>query len=227
VGAAGDVDVHVATLRYLLMVGNGLGANLFIGGGTEREFLLTNGAQFFYGARVDLLDLFGVARLGAHVSWNKHDDVVFNSGRVVYDLDRLTWSVDAGAEVPGTGLRVHGMYGAGRIDDDFDADGRRDLDYDGWEVRLVWRLDPLLGALGTGWTGQTHHLDLAGRYDALRSISNESPGETRRRTVTSGLTYAYRDAVAVRLNWIVRRLDDEAQPDLDDDAVLLDVTFGF
>ena len=226
-GLAGDVPLGVGTLRYLLMVGNGLGANLYVGGGTEREFLLTNGPQFFYGGRVDLLDLFGVARVGAHVSWNRHDDVVFNSGRMVYDLDRLTWSVDGGFTVPGTGVRAHGMYGAGRIDDDFDADGRRDLDYSGWEARLVWRLDPLLCWLGTGWTGQHHHLDLAGRFDTIRSVADEAPGETRRRTFTSGVTWSYDAAIAVRLNWVVRRLSDEAEPDLDDDAVLLDVTVGF
>jgi len=226
-GIAGDVDLGVGTLRYLGMISNGLGANLFVGGGSDKEFLLTNGAQFFYGARVDVLDLFGFARVGGHVCWNEHDNVVFNSGRMVYDLDRFSWSVDAGVEIPGTGLRAQGLYGAGQIDDDFDADGRRDLDYYGAEARLVWRLDLLLRALGTGWTGERHHLDLGGRYDTVHLVANEAPGATRKQTVTVGATYAYGDLAAVRVNWIQRWLEDEVDPDLDDDALLLDVTVGF
>jgi len=226
VGLTGDIDVRVGTLRYLAVVSNGLGANLFVGGGSA-EFLLTNGPQFFYGARVDLLDLFGVARVGGHVCRNKHDNVVFNSGRMVYDLDRFSWSVDAGFQVPGTGVRAQGMYGAGRIDDDFDSDGRRDLAYSGGEARLIWRLDPLLAVLGTGWSGETHHLELAGRYDLEHRVADEAPGAIRKQTVTLGASYAYGETAAVRVNWVQRWTRDPSAPDLDDDAVLLDVTIGF
>jgi len=224
---AGDVDVRVGTLRYLAIVGNGLGANLFIGGASKREHLLTNAPQVFWGARLDLLDLFGWARVGGHVSRNRHDDVVYNSGRVVYDLDRTTWSVDAGVTVPGSGVRLHGMYGWGAIDDDYDDDGKRDHEYRGAEARLVWGLGTLL-ALATGpdpW--QDHPAEIGARYDWYAEPPDGVGFWRHVHTTTVGATWPYRRWLAVQINGIFKRTDHPATPDLDDDALLANVMVGF
>ncbi len=225
-GLAGDIDIRIGTLRYLAMLGNGLGANLFIGGTTEREYLVSNKGQFFYGLRIDLLDLFGVARLGGHVSYNRHDNIVFNSGRTVLDLDRLTWSADAGFQIPKTGLRVHGMVAGGRIDDDFDANGRRDFSFFGGDVRLMWRLDPLIRALGGDWSDD-QHLEVGVRYERNDTVTDESDFTIRHHAVTTGVQWAYDPYLKIHLNWIVRRTQDPTQRDLDDDAVLLTTLIGW
>jgi hypothetical protein len=225
-GLCGDIDIKIGTLRYLAMVSNGLGANLFIGGATEREYLVSNKAQFFYGLRVDLLDLFGVARVGAHVSYNRHDNVVFNSGRTVLDLNRLTWSVDAGFEIPKTGLRAHGMVGQGFINDDYDANSKRDYKFFGGEVRLIWRLDPLIRLLAGTWD-DSQHLELGVRYDRYDTVADESAFTIRSHVVTTGIQWIYDRYLRVHLDYVVRRTQDPTQKDLDDDAVLLSTIIGW
>ena len=226
-GLAGDIDIRIGMLRYLAMVSNGLGANLFIGGTTEREYLLSNKAQFFYGLRVDLLDLFGVARVGAHVSYNRHDNVVFNSGRTVLDLNRFTWSVDAGFEIPKSGVRAHGTVAGGQINDDFDADGKRDFSFFGGDVRLIWRLDPLIKHLGgSGW-GDAQHFELGARYERYDTVSDESAFTIRHHVITSGVQWAYDPYLRLHLEYVVRRTQDPKQKDLKDDAVLFTTIIGW
>jgi hypothetical protein len=98
--------------------GNGLGANLYIGN-TNREYILTNKNEYFYGARLDVLDMFGVLSAGGHINHNKHRNMLYNSGRVVFDLDRLSYSWDARIKVPGTGLNPGFMFGDGQVKDDY------------------------------------------------------------------------------------------------------------
>lgn len=219
----GELELEPLTLRYHVMMGNGLGANLFIGGGTDKEYIITNNGQFFYGARLEAARILGAVTVGGHLSYNRHDDIVFNSGRVVYDLDRRSYSADLQLELPGTGLRLCGLYGAGVIDDDYDADGRTDLAYRGGEARVVWRLNPLLWALTGADFLETHLFELAFRYDGFSSEWNASGAPVREHTWTTGITYLLEPYLRVQLNWIVRVTDDPDNPDLDDDVLLLGV----
>jgi len=203
-------------------MGNGLGANLFIGGGTEREFIITNPGDFFYGARLEL-SLPEVIVLGGHVNANRHDNMVFNSGRVVYDLNRLSASADLRVTIPGSGIRLGGLYGWGEIDDDFDNDGRTDLVYQGGEVRLVWQLNPLLQRIS--WSGffERHRFGLGARYDGFSSIWNGSGAAVRQHTFTLGATYSFDAYLKVQLEWALHRTEDPDQRDLGDDALILAV----
>jgi len=221
VALRGDIDLGQGGLRYFAMAGNGLGANLFIGGASERQFILTNGPQLFYGLRLELYDWFDVVTVGAHASYNKHDDMVFNSGRVVYDLDRLCYSADLRLAVPRSGLRLAGLVGGGLVDDDYDDDGRVDLRYEGWDVRLVWSVGEAFEALLPGSLTASHGLELAARYDWYRSEWNEVGSSVLQQEVTLGVSYLYRSYVRVMLDLISRHTDEPGLPDLADDGLLL------
>lgn len=215
-GADGRIPLGFGELRYFLMVGNGLGANLYIGGGTERQEILTNLPQFFYGGRLELADLFGWLTVGAHASYNRHTNMVFNSGRTVIDLKRLSWSVDGRLTIPGSGLRLAGMFAAGEVDDDYDADGNTDLRYSGWDVRAIWALSEVIAP---GWT--EHRIELTGRYEVYASEWNGVGAEVTQAQLTLGLNYLFADYARAMLNYMIRWTDDPTEPDLADDAVLL------
>ncbi len=218
----GRVDLGPLELSYLTMLGNGLGANLFIGGGTNKEFIITNPGDFFYGARLEL-SLPEVATLGGHINHNHHDNMVYNSGRVVFDLDRLSASGDLQITIPRTGLRLGGLYGWGEIDDDFDHDGRTDLAYWGGEARILWLLNPLLQRIS--WTGflQRHQFGMGARYDNFSSTWNGSGSTVEQHTFTFGATYRYDPTIKVQLEFLLKRTDDPDQRDLDDNVLLLSV----
>lgn len=215
-GVDGELPIGIGSFRFFLMVGNGLGANLYIGGGSERQFILTNLPQFFSGGRLELADLFGWFTLGGHASLNRHTNMVFNSGRVVYDLDRLSWSVDAQLRIPNTGLALAGMFAAGKLADDYDADGRVDLDYSGWDVRAIWGLSEVIAP---HW--RSHRIELTGRYESYESEWNEVGAGVEQTQLTLGMNYQFEEYAKVMLNYMVRWTDDPSAPDLADDAVLL------
>lgn len=218
----GLLDLGPLRLSYLAMLGNGLGANLFIGGGTQKEFIITNPGDFFYGARLEL-SLPGVVTLGGHINHNRHDNMVYNSGRVVFDLDRLSASGDLQLTIPGTGIRLGGLFGWGEIDDDFDDDGRTDLKYWGGEARLLWILNPLLQRISWSDLLRRHQLGLGARYDNFSSIWNGAGATVREHTVTAGISYRYDPHIKVQLEYMLRRTDDPDQADLADDALILSV----
>ncbi len=223
----GDVDIRIGAFRYLLMVGNGLGANLFIGSTARKEFIIANAPQFFYGARVDLLDLFGVVSVGGHATWNRHDDIVINSGRTILDLDRMSWSGDLRVTVPKTGLRLVGMLAGGTIDEDFDANGQGDLAYSGWEARALWNLSEFVRWLTpVGWLAE-HRFEVGGRFDRYLSQSNQSGPRNRQDDWTLGVGYAFRDLVRVQLNYMWKNTRDPSLPELDDDVLFLCIQAGF
>lgn len=221
VGLKGDVDVWVGDLRYFLMLGNGLGTGLYISGGIRKEYIITNEGQFFSGLRVELADKGGIVTLGGHLDYNRHDNIVFNSGRTVYDLDRLSYSGDLRFTIPGTGVRLAGLLGRGKIDDDYDDNGRIDVLYDGWEARLVWRLNPVLRALhDVSWLDD-HLFELGARFDRFAEEWNETGSVVTDDTWTFGITWLFRKTVKLQLNVMLRRTDDPSLRDLDDDIVLL------
>jgi len=140
---------------------------------------------------------------------------------VVYDLDRLTYSADLRVKVPVTGLRVAGMVGGGRVDDDYDDDGRVDLRFVGWDVRLIWSLGEAFGSSLSGSFGREHDVQLTGRYDWYQSEWNGVGDEVEQKEITLGVNYLYRSFVRVMLDAILRRTDEPGMPDLADDGLLL------
>jgi Phosphate-selective porin O and P len=228
VAAKGEVGGRSLTGRYFLMVSNGLGANTYFGGLTSKEYFLTNRAQFFYGGRLELTAASAVT-LGAFGSYNRHDNIVFNSGRAVYDINRRMVGGDLRVAVPGTGLRLGMLGGGGRIYDDFNGDGKTDLRYSGWAASAVWDVFPAL-RLATSWAiPQGHALELAGRFERFDQEVDESGLTSRRERTTVGVSYVAATYIKLQLEYILRRGDDPAAvaPNLANDAFLANLQAAF
>ncbi len=216
----------LAELRLFGMLGNGLGANLFFGGATNKGYFITNGPQLFAGGRLEAGDRRGIVVLGGHAGRNQHDNIVFNSGRAVYDLSRRAASGDLRLSVPGTGLRAWGLYGQGEISDDFNGDGRPDLRYSGWAASALWDLVPALAALGLT-PPYTRAIELGFRFDTYGSEIDESGVEVRRSDYTVGLNYRFEEHLKLQLNYVIRRTEDPSFPDLADDALIANLQGAF
>ena len=124
--------------------------------------------------------------------------------------------------VPVAGLRIAGIFGAGRVDDDYDDDGNVDLRYRGWDMRLIWSLgDAFGGMLPVPSLAEEHDVELVARYDRFRSHWNGVGYLVREQELTVGVNYLYRSYVRVMLDGIFRRTRSPGRSDLADDGVLL------
>ncbi len=224
----GTVDGRWLGARYFLMVGNGLGANMFFGGLTKREYFITNEGQFYWGGRLEL-GIAGVATLGAFGSYNRHDNIVFNSGRAVYDLNRRMVGGDVQLAVPLTGLRLSALGGGGQIRDDFNGDGKVDLRYSGWSLAAAWDLFPLLGRLLELRLPEGHRAELAVRYEETSQELDETGLPIRRVRTTLGASYVAGPYAKVQVQYVLRHTDDPAAvaPDLANDLFLVCVQAAF
>ncbi|HEY3448609.1 MAG TPA: porin [Myxococcales bacterium] len=225
----GEVGGRRVQGRYFLMVGNGLGANMYFGGATKKEYWITNKAQFYYGGRAEI-SVAGIAALGAFGSYNRHDDIVFNSGRAVYDLNRRMVGGDLRVEIPRTGVRLYGLGGGGQIRDDFNGDGKVDLRYSGWAAAALWNLFPAIDAL-FGWQPpEGHALELAFRFDRIDTQQDEADATVREDHYTLGINYLAGEHVKVQLDYILRRNQDPLhveQAALRNDIVFLNFQAAF
>ncbi len=228
IAAKGEVGGRRLAGRYFLMVSNGLGANTFFGGLTSKEYFITNSAQYFYGGRLELAAASAVT-LGAFGSYNRHDNIVFNSGRAVYDINRRMVGGDLQILVPGTGLRLAALGGGGRIYDDFNGDARTDLRYSGWAVSAAWDIAPAL-RLASGWAlPGGHALELAARFERLDQEVDESGLNVRRERKTLGVNYLASTFIKLQLEYVLRRGDDPSAvaPNLANDAFLASLQAAF
>jgi hypothetical protein len=208
-GAAG----RLGKVRCLAMVGNGLGANLFVGGKQNMEFIHTNGLwNWFYGLRVDAAPLDWLA-VGGHGSLNRHDDMMFNDARTVIDLHRRSWSADALVRLPHR-TRVRGLYAGGVADDDYYRDARSNFEYAGYEVKAFHWLPP-------------ERLEVGLRFDRYEYEFSESGDRVVQDSWTAGANYYCGEEIKVQANYVWRQTDQQYEPDLDDDALLVSAQLAF
>jgi hypothetical protein len=204
---------RVGPVRGLAMVGNGLGANLFIGGKERQGFLYGNAVtDLFYGLRLDA-DLRPGLTAGGHASWNRHDNSLFNDGKTVIDLHRWSWSADLGWVLP-RGVALRGMYAAGAVDDDYYRDDRTNYEYKGYELKaLVWLVpDRLQAGL---------------RYDQYEDEYNQAGNLVVKRHWTAGINASPSPGSRLQLNYVWKDIDEPYVPDLSDDLLLLSTQFVF
>ena len=163
----------------------------------------------------------GMVALGGHASYNQHDDMALAGAQLVVDLKRTSWSTDVRLDVPAAGLRATGLYGGGAILEDYYADGKDDLWYHGWEGKLVWQFSqPLRAWTGAAWL-EEHAFELGFRYDGMTTEVDESGSPSWQRDYAFGLAYLWRDCVKVQVDYVMRRTEDRAAPDLDDDGLIV------
>jgi len=197
---------------YFLMVGNGLGANLFISGRESKEFIFSNNlGDYFYGTRIDTSP-FSWLTLGGHYSINKHDNMLFNDKKTVFDLDRYSWSVDSHIELPRACLAI--MYGAGKVDDNYFYTAEKDLEYSGYEVKLlVWPIH--------------NRLQLGLRYDTYNHKFLQSGISTHQKNLAMGVNFIPVRDIRLQLNYILKETEDGAYPDPDDNILFLNFQYSF
>jgi hypothetical protein len=198
--------------RWFLMAGNGMGANRYIGGRESEEFLYTNSVgDMYFGGRLEISPIRW-AKAGMHASSNRHGDMALGDRGPVMDIDRKAWSVDIAAGHPHS-PRIYGFYGAGEMDDYFDAQ-RYLFDYSGWGLQGVW---PFLGG----------DLELALRFDRFTSESGRDGNETRQDDWTAGINFSPLENLRLQLNYIVKTATSEFESDIDDDIFYLNFQFNF
>lgn len=197
----------VTTLRYFFMVGNGLGANRFIGGPSTRKEIYANAfGAYFYAARLAWRPL-PMIELGGHASWNDHPNAVLDDRRTVLDIRRASASADVHAALAGR-FELTAMYGAGRVEDDIDNDGRTDYRYRGWEAKLIAQILP-------------RRLRAGLRYDAFAEESYDNGAEDILHTGTIGAAWFPRAGLRLQAEYQRNELESDTNPDRDDDLFLL------
>jgi hypothetical protein len=145
--------------------------------------------------------------VGGHLALNHHPDLVLDDRRTVLDLERRSFSVDLRIGLTDF-VRLTGMFGAGVVLDDFDADERDDYQYRGWEGSAV--VMPLPGLL-----------HFAYRYEGYADERYENGIVDVLHGFTLGATVFPLDMLRLSLNYKWKRLDSEQEPEIDDDALLL------
>jgi len=206
------------------MVGNGLGANMFVGGPEKKQTLYSNKfGAYFYGFRgtfdiMDMLrqtvgiDLFvSSLALGGHYNRNNHPDSLYNDQKTVIDIDRESWSVDGGIELFKR-LRLTGMYGWGIVRDDFNHDGEPDYEYSGWEIKAMV-------VLIQDW------LEAGFRYDEYIWKKSIYAGESTAITYTVGMNFFYGSHLTVQANYKWKLARGGLTQDLNDDIFILQIQF--
>lgn len=189
--------------KYFFMIGNGLGHSLYIGGNESKEFIFANEfGDYFYGLRLDCMPSENLA-FGGHYTINNHNDTLFNDKKSVFDLKRNSHSIDVRYDVPD--FRLAFMYGGGVIDDDFFHTGETNLDYSGWEAKLVV---PLNDTLEAGL-----------RYDNYSYMAHGAENATNQNNITLGLNYQIEKNMRLQLNYLMKDTDDNLTPDLNDDIL--------
>jgi len=197
---------------YFLMVGNGLGANLYIGGTENKKFMFSNKlGDYFYGARLDLSPVRWIS-LGGHYSLNKHDNMLFNDKKTVFDLDRYSWSINSQLEI--AGAKLVAMYGSGKVDDNYFYTADKDLEYTGYEVKLMFWLI-------------RDRLQLGARYDVYshKFLQNGLSVDQSNLTFGVNITPAY--GARLQLNYVIKDTDNEIDPDMDDNILFLNLQYSF
>lgn len=190
---------------YFLMIGNGLGANLAIGGQESKEYVLSNNfGDFFYGARLEFSPI-NLVKLGAHYSFNKHDNILYNDNRTALDFKRHSWSADACFKF--SLLKLIAMYGEGEIDDDYFHADLTNLKYSGWETKLLADIIK-------------DKLQLGVRFDRYtEKYFNEVVIEYD--DVTFGINYIPVSNVRIQLNYTTKTTDSNSEPETDNDILFL------
>ncbi len=203
-GALGGLD-------YFLMVGNGLGANRFIGGDEKRQEIYANEVgAYFYGLRLELQPsrYEDGLRIGGHYSYNHHPNLLLDDKRTVLDLERRSFSADVRLTVLER-LRLTAMYGGGVVADDFDHDGKDDYRYSGWELKAILRIRA--------------GFEAGLRVDTFFDEYYENGREARLLSITAGVNWRPNPHLRLQANYKHKDLDSEVNPELDDDSVIVQV----
>ncbi len=201
----------VSGFKYFLMISNGIGANLAIGGSAKPQYIYANKfGAYFYGGRLsfDASETFDIIskkalikklEIGAFVNYNTHPNLLHNDQRTVLDLKRFAFGIDLQIAITDY-LRLSGLYGQGHIDDDFDFDEKRDYQYSGWETKAAVAAIP-------------KSLEFAIRIDGYNQEYAENGEPEEFVNYTFGASYRFLNHFKVGLDYTIKTEDSLKYPD--------------
>lgn len=188
--------------QYFLMMSNGLGANRFISGREKKGFFVSNGpGNMFYGLRLEAkpLSFFSANRylsfltIGGHFNYNHHPNMLYNDERVVFDLNRISYSGDLRAELPYR-LFFTGLYAGGKADNS-EGSSETDYRYQGYELKAMEKLFP-------------EKLELGFRYDHYWYKFSNSNTAINQQKWTLGANYYPYKLIKIQLDYVLKETDD-------------------
>lgn len=216
---------EIGPCEYFAMIGNGLGADLWVGGNEKREYVFANEfGDFFYGLRLscELSELIEPGRekpllkslkIGGHFNGNYHQNLIFKDEKTVMDIERESWSFDVQVNLLDR-LRLTWMTGRGIVLDDFDNDDKIDYIYKGSEFKAMFVIVP-------------ERFEAGFRYDTFVEEFFENESESTFDTYTFGITYSLKPDLRFQLNYKMKELNSRINPDIDDNILLLAAQVSF
>lgn len=140
---------------------------------------------------------------------NHHPDLVLDDRRTVLDLERRSDSADLRLGITDF-VRLAGMFGAGVVLDDFDADQLDDYAFRGREASALVMPLPHILHFGYRYEGFAEERYENGTVDVLHAF-------------TLGATVMPLSMLKLGLSYKWKLLDSDQEPDIDDDVRLLQV----
>ncbi len=199
-------------LKYFVMLGNGLGANLWVGCDTQKGFITSNEpGDLLYSGRIELIPMSGIS-IGGHYTYNYHENVIYNEDNVL-DIKRKSWSTDLQLKTLQR-IKCVFMYAGGLVDDDIDYNGKTDYEYWGWEGRLIAELIK-------------DKLELGLRFDSYSYRNNNLAPTVIQDIWTYGINYYLEPCGKLQLNYMHKVKDNKVDEDLDDDIIFINLHLGF
>jgi len=199
-------------VKYFFMVSNGTGGNLYVGGKESQEYFYTNNfGDHLYGGRVEVLPIEGVM-IGSHYSRNRHVDAIFKDKKAVFDLDRISWSVDGQVKTPWL-TKLYAFYAEGSLEDFWFA-SEYEFDWKGWGVWLMQGF----------WNGA---VEVGVRYDIFLYEYDDDGNEKGIDTWTYGINLVPSENSRIQINYMDKFTIDDFSDDLDDNVLFVNFQFRF
>lgn len=210
--------------KIFLYAGNGLGANMFVGGEEKKQIVYTNNpGNMFYGIRGDAdvtaylpvrTGFINSLVIGGHMSLNRHDNFLYNDTRTVLDMERFSWSADFRLSLY---KRIHftAMSGGGSINDNLvDSETQPNVTYEGFEVKLMGDILPGFLRIGYRFDSYTYNNEIFGGSDILY-------------THTAGVSVWPYSGIKISADYKLKITDGDLNPDLNDNILIIQTQFVF
>ncbi len=208
--------------NYFIMIGNGFGANNFIGGEENSQTIYSNRfGEYLYAARIclDIIKLINIKSIissftiSGHYNHNYHHDILYNDTNTVLDIKRNSWSTDLKISLFNR-LHFTMLYAKGIINDDTDNDNKTDFTYDGYDLNFIADIT-------------RNKLQAAFRYETYTEKNSIFSGTDSIIHYTLGFNYCTSTNLKLKLNYKLKYLKSNLNNDFDNNIFILLLQYQF
>lgn len=217
VALEGEIGGDIA-FRYSMMLGNGFGANHYMGGHQHHESggIFADGVRGFLASGRLEGEFRGLVCVGVFGSRNRHENFIENDKKTVRHLDREAMGTDLAVQY--RLLKLAGTAAFGRVGDNYPLGALSEADalcYGGWETRLI---------AGRFW----NIVEMGVRYERVVHEYNENGYDKVDDNLTLGVNAYYFGFGKAQLNYLVRLPRDRRQKadHLRDNLLVLNLQFA-